>query len=370
MAFSPVPELLEEIRAGRMVVMLDDENRENEGDLIMAASLVRAEDINFMATHGRGLICLAMTEERCRRLQLPPMVIDNHSRNRTAFTVSIEAAQGVSTGISAFDRAHTIRTAVHVDARAADLHQPGHVFPLAAQPGGVLVRAGHTEATVDMARLAGLEPAGVLVEIMSADGSMARRPELERYAQQHGLKMGTVADLIRYRMRIESTLQRVLEQEVDTRHGRFNLCAWRDRYNNGLHFSLSRGNWTPETIVPTRVHVGNVFADVMQLVHPGIGVSADRALATIAAAECGVFVALGESADPAQWLHQLRQSDDADAESLPSDSAEIWRTSGLGAQILASLGVQRLRVIGTPRRYLGLSGFGLEVVDYVPPLAL
>jgi len=363
MAFSPVPELLDEIRAGRMVIMLDDEDRENEGDLIMAASLARPEDINFMATHARGLICLAMEEERCRRLRLPPMVSDNRARHRTAFTVSIEAAQGVSTGISAFDRAHTIRTAVHPDAVATDLHQPGHVFPLAAQPGGVLVRAGHTEASVDLARLAGLEPAGVLVEIMSADGSMARRPELEGYARQHALKMGTVADLIRYRMRIESTLQRELEQDVDTRHGRFRLCVWRDRYSRALHFSLAHGQWTGDTVVPVRVHVGNVLSDVMQLDMPNLGISADAALAAIAAAPCGVFVALGEAADPEHWLQRLR------LDSPAPDPVEVWRNSGLGAQILAGLGVQRLRVIGTQRRYLGLSGFGLEVVDYAPPLA-
>jgi 3,4-dihydroxy 2-butanone 4-phosphate synthase/GTP cyclohydrolase II len=362
MTFATIPELLDEIRAGRMIIMLDDEDRENEGDLIMAASLVRPEDINFMATHARGLICLAMSEARCRQLKLPPMVLDNRARNRTAFTVSIEAAQGVSTGISAFDRAHTIRTAVHPDAQPADLHQPGHVFPLAAQPGGVLVRAGHTEASVDLARLAGLEPSGVLVEIMSADGSMARRPELEKYAAQHGLKMGTIADLIRYRMRIESTLQREFEQDVDTRHGRFRLIAWRDRYSRALHYSLSHGVWNAQSVVPVRVHVGNVLSDVMQLTRPDIGISADRALAAIAAADCGVFVALGDAADPEDWLARLRQDGRPQ-----SAAADVWRTSGLGAQILAGLGVHRLRVIGTQRRYLGLSGFGLEVVDYAPP---
>ncbi len=363
MTFSPIHELLDEVRAGRMIIMLDDEDRENEGDLIMAASLVRPEDINFMATHARGLICLALSEARCRQLRLPPMVSDNRARHRTAFTVSIEAAQGVSTGISVFDRAHTIRTAVHPDALPADLHQPGHVFPLAAQPGGVLVRAGHTEASVDLARLAGLEPAGVLVEIMSADGSMARRPELEQYAAQHGLKMGTIADLIRYRMRIETTLQREFEQDVDTRHGRFHLVAWRDRYSHSLHFSMSRGNWNADTAVPVRVHVVNMLSDVMQLTRSDIGVSAERALATIAASDCGVFVALGDAADPEQWLARLRQ------EGRPQASAaDVWRSSGLGAQILAGLGVHRLRVIGTQRRYLGLSGFGLEVVDYAPPM--
>ena len=192
---------------------------------------------------------------------------------------------------------------------------------------------------------------------------MARRPELERYAAQHGLKMGTIADLIRHRMRIESTLQREHEQDVDTRHGRFHLVAWRDRYSRALHFSLSRGRWNETTVVPVRVHAGNVLSDVMQLARDDIGVSAERALATIAAADCGVFVALGESADPDRWLARLRREEAAQA-----SDAEVWRSSGLGAQILAGLGVHRLRVIGTQRRYLGLSGFGLEVVDYVPPL--
>lgn len=359
---SPVAELIDEIRAGRMIIMLDDEDRENEGDLIMAASLVRPEDINFMATHARGLICLAMSEARCQQLQLAPMVRDNRARHRTAFTVSIEAAQGVSTGISAFDRAHTIRTAVRADASPSDLHQPGHVFPLSARPGGVLTRAGHTEASADLARLAGLEPAGVLVEIMSTDGSMARRPELEQYAQKHGLKMGTIADLIRYRMRHESTLEREYEQDVETRHGRFHLVAWRDRFTRALHFSLSRGNWQEQTVVPVRVHLGNLLTDVLQLTHDEAGLSADAALATLAASECGVFVALGEAADVEQGLARLRRT-----EPKPTEADEVWRTSGLGAQILASLGVHRLRVIGTQRRYLGLSGFGLEVVDYAEP---
>src|SRR5690606_1193418 len=218
MSFAPVPELLEEIRAGRMVVIVDDEDRENEGDLIMAAELVRPQDINFMVTHARGLVCLSLTRERCRQLGLPPMVRDNTSPHGTNFTVSIEAAEGVTTGISAYDRAHTVRTAVRPDASPADLSQPGHIFPLQAQPGGVLNRAGHTEAASDLALLAGMEPAGVLVEILNPDGTMARRPELEVFAREHGLKLGSIEDLIRYRLENEHTVERVDARAIDTEH--------------------------------------------------------------------------------------------------------------------------------------------------------
>ena len=236
MSFSPIPELLEEIRAGRMVVIVDDEDRENEGDLIMAAELVRPQDINFMVTHARGLVCLSLTRERCRQLGLPPMVRDNTSPHHTNFTVSIEAAEGVTTGISAYDRAHTIRTAVRPDARRSDLSQPGHIFPLMAQPGGVLNRAGHTEAASDLALLAGLEPAGVLVEILNPDGSMARRPELEAFAAEHGLKIGSIEELIRYRLATEHTVERVDAREIETEHGPFQLLTYRDRLSHAPAF--------------------------------------------------------------------------------------------------------------------------------------
>ncbi|MBI2396724.1 MAG: 3,4-dihydroxy-2-butanone-4-phosphate synthase [Xanthomonadales bacterium] len=362
MSFSPIPELIDEIRAGRMIVMLDDEDRENEGDLVMAAELVRPEDINFMAREARGLICLSLTAERCKQLRLPPMVQDNASRHRTAFTVSIEAAEGVSTGISAYDRAHTIRTAVRPNAKPDDLHQPGHVFPLQAQPGGVLMRAGHTEAAVDLALLAGLEPAGVIVEIMSADGTMARRPELEQYAARHGLKIGTIADLIRYRAHTEATLTRVFEREVQTRHGAFRLVAYRDRFGSGLHYALVRGSVDADAVIPVRVHLKNLLVDVLMLDREDLGISAEKALATIAHEGRGVFVLLGDHRDPEAEFARLTET------ALPVPAlASDWRQSGLGAQILADLGVRRLRVIGTQRRFLGLSGFGLEVVDYAPP---
>jgi len=249
MNFAPVPELLEEIRAGRMVVIVDDEDRENEGDLIMAAELVKPSDINFMVTHGRGLVCLPLTRERAGQLGLAPMVRANTAQFQTNFTVSIEAAEGVTTGISAADRAHTIRTAVRPGARPSDLHQPGHIFPLIAQPGGVLTRAGHTEAGVDLAMLAGLEPAGVLVEILNPDGTMARRPELEVFAREHGLKMGSIADLIAYRLATEHTVERVDAREIDTEFGAFTLVTYRDRIAHDLHFALVKGQ--PHKDTPT-----------------------------------------------------------------------------------------------------------------------
>ena len=362
MSFSPIPELIDEIRAGRMIVMLDDEDRENEGDLVMAAELVRPEDINFMAREARGLICLSLTAERCKQLRLPPMVQDNASRHRTAFTVSIEAAEGVSTGISAYDRAHTIRTAVRPNAKPDDLHQPGHVFPLQAQPGGVLNRAGHTEAGCDLARLAGLEPAAVIVEIMNEDGTMARRPDLEKFAELHKLKIGTIADLIRYRAHTEATLTRVFEREVQTRHGAFRLVAYRDRFGSGLHYALVRGSVDADAVIPVRVHLKNLLVDVLMLDREDLGISAEKALATIAHEGRGVFVLLGDHRDPEAEFARLTEA------TLPAPAAASeWRQSGLGAQILADLGVRRLRVIGTQRRFLGLSGFGLEVVDCAPP---
>ncbi len=258
-----IPELLEELRAGRMIVMMDDEERENEGDLVMAASKVRPEDINFMARFGRGLICLPLTRERCRQLQLPLMVNENQARFSTNFTVSIEAAEGITTGISAYDRAHTIRTAVKPDAQIEDLSQPGHVFPLISQPGGVLTRAGHTEASVDLAMLAGLEPAAVLVEILNEDGSMARRPELETFAQEHGLKIGTIADLIHYRMETEKSVEHISTHEVETDFGTFALHTYRDLIEDHLHLALMRGVPNPDEpfLVPRLLPNSSIQAD-------------------------------------------------------------------------------------------------------------
>ena len=365
MSFSPIPELLAEIAAGRMVVMLDDEDRENEGDLIMAADKVRAEDVNFMAREGRGLICLALDQARCRRLGLQPMVRDNASVYHTNFTVSIEAASGVTTGISAHDRARTIQVAVAPDAKADDLVQPGHVFPLEAQPGGVLTRAGHTEAAVDLAALAGCTPAGALVEILREDGSMARRPDLETFAAKHGLEVGSIADLIRHRLATEKTIERVHDSDVETEFGAFRLIAWRDRLRGDLHFALVRGVVEGDAPVLTRVHVRNTLSDVLHLERDDLGMTMTAALRRVAVEGRGVVVVLTSEEDVHGLLARLnREAASAPATGRAAAQRE-WRQLGLGAQILADLGVHRLRVLGTPRKLVGLSGFDLEVVEYV-----
>jgi len=364
MSFATIPELLEEIRQGRMVVIVDDEDRENEGDLIMAAELVKPGDINFMVTHARGLVCLSLTRERCRQLGLGPMVRDNNSPYHTNFTVSIEAAEGVTTGISAYDRAHTIRTAVRPDAAADDLTQPGHIFPLMAQPGGVLTRSGHTEAASDLALLAGLEPAGVLVEILNPDGSMARRPELEKFAAEHGLKIGSIEELIRYRLETEHTVERVDERAVDTAHGAFRLVTYRDRLSRDLHFALVHGQPRADTPTLVRVHVKNPLSDVLHWRRADFGVSAGDALAAVAAAGEGVVVVLSEPLSPDDLLARITETSQAEA-----PRAREWRRNGAGAQILHDLGLGKLRVLGTPRRQVGLAGYGLEVVEYVEPPA-
>ncbi|HET6603853.1 MAG TPA: 3,4-dihydroxy-2-butanone-4-phosphate synthase [Xanthomonadaceae bacterium] len=364
MPFSPIPELLADIRDGRMVVIVDDEDRENEGDLIMAAGKVRPEDINFMARHARGLICLALTRERCAQLRLPLMVRDNRSAYGTNFTVSIEAAQGVTTGISAYDRAHTVRTAVRPDARPEDLSQPGHIFPLMAQPGGVLTRAGHTEAASDLALLAGLEPAGVLVEVLNEDGTMARRPQLEAFARERGLKMGSIAELIRHRLETEATVERVDSREVETEFGRFTLVTYRDRIAHDLHFALVRGTPDPEQPFLVRVHVKNLLTDVLHVERPDLGLSVAGALQRVADAGSGAVVVLAERYDPAALLARLQRA----GEPEPADQrVREWRRNGVGAQILAELGARRLRVIGAPRKQVALGGFGLSVEEYVAP---
>lgn len=366
MAFASIPELLKEIAAGRMVVMLDDEDRENEGDLIMAADKVRAEDVNFMAREGRGLICLALDRARCDRLGLQPMVRDNGSAYHTNFTVSIEAASGVTTGISAHDRARTIQVAVAADAKASDLVQPGHVFPLLAQPGGVLTRAGHTEAAVDLAQLAGCEPAGVLVEILREDGSMARRPDLETFAAKHGLKIGTIADLIRHRLATEKTIERVHESDVQTEFGAFRLVAWRDRLRGEVHFALVRGAVDDGAPVLARVHVRNTLSDVLHLERDDLGMTMTAALRRIAGEGRGVVVVLASAEESDPMLARLnRETVAVPANGRNAAVQREWRQLGLGAQILADLGVRRLRVLGTPRKLVGLSGFDLEVIEYV-----
>jgi 3,4-dihydroxy 2-butanone 4-phosphate synthase/GTP cyclohydrolase II len=319
-----------------------------------------------MAKHGRGLICLALTPERAETLGLDPMTPRNQTRMGTAFTVSIEAREGVSTGISAHDRAHTIQVAVAADAKASDLVQPGHVFPLLAQPGGVLTRAGHTEAAVDLATLAGCAPAGALVEILREDGSMARRPDLETFAAKHGLKVGTIADLIRHRLATEKTIERVHQSNVQTEFGAFRLVAWRDRLRGEVHFALVRGAVDDGAPVLARVHVRNTLSDVLHLEREDLGMTMTAALRRIAAEDRGVVVVLASAEDPGALLAYLnREATAAPAGGGKAAAQREWRQLGLGAQILADLGVRRLRVLGTPRKLVGLSGFDLEVVEYV-----
>jgi 3,4-dihydroxy 2-butanone 4-phosphate synthase/GTP cyclohydrolase II len=365
MKLNTIPELLEDIREGKMIVVMDDEDRENEGDLIMAASKVRPEDINFMARFGRGLICLPLTRERCHQLRLPLMVGENQARFATNFTVSIEAAEGITTGISAYDRAHTIRTAVSPDAGPEDLSQPGHVFPLMSQPGGVLARAGHTEASVDLALLAGLEPAAVLVEILNEDGSMARRPELERFAQEHDLKIGTITDLIHYRMENERTIEHLSTHEVETDFGLFRLYAYRDSIEDNLHLALVRGEINPDEPCLVRVHVQNPLSDVLSIHRGDFGMPLRTAMAQVDE-EAGLVLVLGGHRDDAEVLRQIQQRPAPAIEASGDNrrSREL-RTYGIGAQIIAELGVRKMRVLSAPWKLTGLAGFGLEVVEYI-----
>jgi 3,4-dihydroxy 2-butanone 4-phosphate synthase/GTP cyclohydrolase II len=358
-AISPITEIVAEIRAGRIVVLVDDEDRENEGDLVFAAEFVSAEKINFLAKHGRGLVCMPITEEHARRLGLRPMVEQNRSRHGTNFTVSIEAAEGIATGISAHDRALTIKVAAAPDARPEDIVQPGHVFPLIAQPGGVLVRAGHTEACCDLARLAGLTPAAVLCEIMRDDGTMARLPDLLHFAAEHDLKIGTIADLIEYRSRHESLVARTLERELETAWGRFHLIAYRDLALGAVHIALVLGKPARERETLVRVHEPLSIVDLLDAGPGTHSWGVGEALAAIREAGEGVMVLLNctQSTDALQArLGELKPP--------PGRSVDL-RLYGIGAQILRELGIGRMRLMAAPRKMPSMAGFGLEVTGYV-----
>ena len=367
MSFNTTPELIEEFRSGRLVVLMDDEARENEGDLIIPAQHICADSINFMARYGRGLICMPMTRGRCDQLGLKLMVGDNREAHRTQFTVSIDAAHGVTTGISAADRATTVRLAVAADARPSDLVQPGHIFPLMAEPGGVLTRAGHTEAGCDLARLAGLEPAAVLVEILNEDGTMARRPELEEFARLHDLKAGTIADLIHYRMLNEKTVERIGECHMPTRYGDFRLIAFRDALEGAVHLALVSGTIDAEQPVLIRVHVCDSLTDLTCSRRDEGTWTIPGALERLASEGSGVMVILRSEQSDEDLLGRIHDyALEDEGGDLPSvDGREDLRTYGLGAQILLDLGVRRMRVLSTPKRMHGISGFGLEVVDYI-----
>jgi 3,4-dihydroxy 2-butanone 4-phosphate synthase/GTP cyclohydrolase II len=368
MAFNTTEEIIEDLRQGKMVIIMDDEDRENEGDLLMAAEAVTPEAINFMARYGRGLICLTLTKERCRQLRLPLMVGVNESQHATNFTVSIEAAEGVTTGISAADRATTVLAAVKEAAMPQDLVQPGHIFPLMAQPGGVLVRAGHTEAGCDLARLAGFSPAAAIVEILNEDGSMARRPDLEKFAEQHDLKIGTIADLIHYRVSNEKTIERVSECTLPTEYGDFRLVAYQDCVDPELHLALVMGEVAPSQPVLVRVHMQNTLCDLFSTSHPGCSWPLKNALKQIAKAGSGIIVVLRNHDTTRDMIQRMRefQYHDKEPQNIPAgDSKRHLRTYGIGAQILCDLGVQKMRVLSAPKSLHAISGFDLEIVEYV-----
>ncbi|TXF10718.1 3,4-dihydroxy-2-butanone-4-phosphate synthase [Pelomicrobium methylotrophicum] len=362
-AISPIEDIIADIRAGRMVILVDEEERENEGDLVLAAQFVTPEAINFMAKHGRGLICLTLTEERCKQLNLPLMVAANRSQLGTNFTVSIEAATGVTTGISAADRARTVQVAVAPGARPEDLVQPGHIFPLMAQRGGVLVRAGHTEAGCDLAQLAGLTPAAVICEILKDDGSMARLPDLIEFARTHGLKIGTIADLIHYRASTETLVERVLERPLTTMHGQFQLVVYRDKSSGATHLALVKGAIEPDEETLVRVHEPVSIIDLLDVGGTTHSWGLHQALATIAAARSGVVVLLHRPESSQELLERSR----AVGENVRLRAKYDLRNYGIGAQILRDLGVRRMRLLAIPRKMPSMTGFGLEVTGYLQP---
>jgi len=362
MAISSTTDILSDIGSGKMVILIDEEDRENEGDLLMAAEFVTPEAINFMARHGRGLICLTLTENRCRELDLPLMVSNNRSPLGTNFTVSIEAAQGVTTGISAADRARTVQAAIRADASPHDIVQPGHIFPLMAQDGGVLMRAGHTEAGCDLARLAGRMPAAVICEVLNDSGEMARLPDLERFAEQHGLNIGTIADLIHYRSRTESLVTREAERQIETVHGRFRLYAYSDSIGKATHLALVRGEPGPKREVLVRVHEPVSVVDLLDTANTGHSWNFHDALAEIARAECGVVILLHRQETAAELLERVKPRP------LQAARAKFTlRNYGIGAQILKDLNVTKMKLLALPRRMPSMAGFDLEVTGYLQP---
>lgn len=364
--FSPVEDLVQDIREGKMVVMVDDENRENEGDLLMAASRVRPEDVNYMAKHGRGLICLTLTRERCEQLRLPLMVSETDDHHATNFTISIEAAEGITTGISAHDRAKTIQAAVAPDARPDHLSQPGHIFPVMAQPGGVLTRAGHTEAGCDLARIAGLEPSAVIVEVLNDDGTMARRPDLEKFARSHNIKMGTIADLIRYRLEKERNVDRIAEQVIDTAHGEFKMYCYDDQVNRAVHVALVKGEPEKAESTLVRVHLADTLGDVIGAQSRLLGWPLQSAMARIAQEDHGVVVLLRDQESTREFMELVeRLAGNGDKTTQQAGADAVLRTYGIGAQILRDLGLSRIRVLSAPKQMYAISGFDIEIVEYV-----
>jgi len=363
-AISPVEDIVAEMKAGRMVILVDEEDRENEGDLVLASDHVTPEAINFMARFGRGLICLTLTRERCEFLKLPPMAARNGTVYSTAFTVSIEAAEGVTTGISAADRARTVQVAVDKNSQPTDLVQPGHIFPLQAVDGGVLMRAGHTEAGCDLAAMAGCSPSSVICEIMKDDGTMARLPDLQLFAAEHGLKIGTIADLIEYRSRNESLVERVGSREIRTPHGDFTVHAFRDKPSQSVHLALVKGQWGADAEVPVRVHEPLSVLDALELGRSMHSWSLDTSLQYLERQGQGVAVLLNCGESAAQLLAQFEGS--ARPAQAPERGRMDLRTYGIGAQILRLCGVHKMKLMGNPRRMPSMTGYGLEITGYIP----
>jgi 3,4-dihydroxy 2-butanone 4-phosphate synthase/GTP cyclohydrolase II len=365
-AFSDIEDIIADIAAGKMVIMVDDENRENEGDLLMAAAKVRPEDINYMATHGRGLICLTLSRERCAQLRLPLMVTETDQHHATNFTLSIEAAEGITTGISAHDRARTVQAAVAPDAKPEDLSQPGHIFPVMAQPGGVLTRAGHTEAGCDLARIAGFESAAVIVEILNDDGSMARRPDLERFARSHGIRIGTIADLIRYRLEKERNIERIAKQKVQTAHGEFTMYCYDDLVNRSVHVALVKGDPAKVETPLVRVHLQDTLGDVIGVQNRSLGWPLESAIERIAKEDDGVIVLLREQENSRSFVEAVESLGSQPDELRERQTGDaVLRTYGIGAQILRDLGLRRIRVLSAPKHMYAISGFDIEIVEYV-----
>jgi len=360
---SPVEDIVADMAAGKIVILIDEEDRENEGDLVLAADHVSAEAINFMARFGRGLICLTLTRERCERLQLPPMTARNGDKKGTAFTVSIEAAEGVSTGISAADRSRTVQAAVAKNAQVDDLVQPGHIFPLQAVDGGVLMRAGHTEAGCDLAAMAGCSPASVICEIMNDDGTMARLPDLLIFAQTHGMKIGTIADLIEHRSRHESLIEKIGTRTLQTAFGEFTAHAFKDKPSQGVHLALVKGQWAVDETVAARVHEPLSVFDALEVGRTMHSWSLDQSLQLVASEGRGVVVLLNCSESGAQLLAQFEGT--AKASHAPGRGRMDLRSYGIGAQILRNCGVNKMRLMGNPRRMPSMTGYGLEITGYI-----
>ena len=363
-AISPVQDIVAEMKAGRMVILVDEEDRENEGDLVLASDHVTPEAINFMARFGRGLICLTLTRERCEYLKLPPMAARNGTVYSTAFTVSIEAAEGVTTGISAADRAKTVQVAVARNTQATDLVQPGHIFPLQAVDGGVLMRAGHTEAGCDLAAMAGCSASSVICEIMKDDGTMARLPDLQLFAAEHGLKIGTIADLIEYRSRNETLVERIGTRSLQTAHGEFTAHAFRDQPSQTVHLALVKGEWTEATELAVRVHEPLSVLDALEINRSMHSWSLDASLSYINKQGCGVAVLLNCGESPDQLLAQFEGR--ARSAQAPERGKMDLRTYGVGAQILRECGVHKMKLMGQPRRMPSMTGYGLEITGYIP----